>query len=247
MNFSCNCHSGTALAYQCNLHCCLRTLPHFKHFRSHQSNLCTGQPSVLFPVPCCADLPAKQKPCVLPHLSPPASSPATLVVSGSSFKPCSVCRSALCSWSRLPVLGAAAGAWGCGEQGQCLVHLCHDYFSAHWELWNAAGDDLAFPHRQPGPERFPWKKLALNFKCQCRNCHLFVTKYIANAPVNLFCVLGLKCSLFLNWLWWRTFFHQPVCRAMAEQPEEKRMWCSLWVTAMPTGALLGTKIQWGKW
>lgn len=28
--------------------------------------------------------------------------------------------------------------------------------------------------------------------------HLFVTKYIANATVNLFCVLGLKCSLFLT-------------------------------------------------
>lgn len=26
--------------------------------------------------------------------------------------------------------------------------------------------------------------------------HLFVAKYIANATVNLFCVLGLKCSLF---------------------------------------------------
>lgn len=52
--------------------------------------------------------------------------------------------------------------------------------------------------------------------------HLFVTKYIAN--VNLFCVLGLKCSLFL------TFFgeeHSSYISLFAEQPEEKRMWCFL--------------------
>lgn len=120
MNFSCNCHSGTALAYQCNLHCCLRTLPRFKHFRSHQSNLCSGQPSMLFPVPCCADLSAKQKPRVLPHLSPSASSPATLAVSANSFQPRAVCRSALCSWSSLPAQGSSWGVWGCGEQGECL-------------------------------------------------------------------------------------------------------------------------------
>lgn len=111
MNFSCNCHSGTAPAYQCNLHCCLRTLPSFKHFRSHQSNLCTGQPSVLFPVPCWADLPAEQKPCVLPHLSPSASSPATLDP-GNSFQPRAACRSALCFWSNLTLLGAAAREGG---------------------------------------------------------------------------------------------------------------------------------------
>lgn len=102
MNFFCNCHSGTALAYQCNLHCCLRTLPWFKHFRSHQSNLCTGQPNAFFAAPCCvARLLAKQKSCVLPHLPLTISSPATLLL---FMKWKNVCWSDLCSWRTLPLL-----------------------------------------------------------------------------------------------------------------------------------------------
>lgn len=173
MNFSCNCHSGTAPAYQCNLHCCLRTLPRFKHFRSHQSNLCTGQPSVLFAVPCCADLPTK-KPCVLPHLSPSASSQLHLSLA-AAFTPELSAEVLFAPGAISPSWGSS---WACGEQGGCLVlsammSLVHTG-SRCWNVlvkcqWKGAGDDLALPHRQPDPEHFPWNKLVLNFKCQGRN------------------------------------------------------------------------------
>lgn len=92
MNSFCNGHSGTVLAYECSLHCCLRTLSRLKHFRSHQSNLCTGQPNAFFPAPCWVTyLPVKQKSWVLPHLPPTIS--AMLIAYEISFPARDICRS----------------------------------------------------------------------------------------------------------------------------------------------------------
>lgn len=147
MNSFCNGHSGTVLAYECSLHCRLRTLPWFKHFRSHQSNLCTGQPNAFFPAPCWVpELPVKQTSWVLPNLHPTIS--AMLIAYGISFQARDICRS------------------DHGLDGHTL----------HWVKWLDGCVEsykvvmVSRLCRQPDP----WKKLVHNYKCQLRKPLLFI-------------------------------------------------------------------------
>lgn len=130
MNFFCNCHSGTAPACQCNLHCCLRTLHALSTSGATKAIYALGSQvcSLLYPAVQISLQSRNPVYCPTFLLQPPPQLHLTLE---TAFRPELSAEAPFAPGASSPSLGSS---WGCGEQGGCLVPVCHDGFSAHWEL-----------------------------------------------------------------------------------------------------------------
>lgn len=94
--------------------------------------------------------------------------------------------------------GSSWGAWGCGEQGECLslsvmISLVHTG-SYEMVLVMTLHSHIGSLTQNVSHGRNLYLVSSVNLETH----HFFVTKYRANATVRLFCVLGLKCSFFLT-------------------------------------------------